>query len=103
MKHVDLSQYREGGIGLYSGNPRGAAVRKAAGLDRCDERGEQVSITIPDDVFAVTASFLSGLLAKSIRALGEEEFRRRYSVEGKGIDETLEAVIRYASKYKSAL
>ncbi len=103
MKRVDLAEFRERGIGLYSGNPRGQAVRKAAGLDAADQKGEEVVIVVPSDVFAVTASFLSGLLAPSIRTLGRDRFVEQYKFEGKSIAESLEAVIDYASKRRAAI
>ena len=103
MKQVDLSEYRGAGIGLLSGNARGTAVRQAVGLDEADENGEEVTIRVPEDVFAVTASFLSGLVGKSIRDLGEEEFRARFRFVGKRVDETLDAVFRYASKEHGAI
>ncbi len=103
MKSVDLSEYGKQGIGLYSGNPRGVEVRRAADLDGCDRRGETVTIIVPPDVFAVTASFLSGLVGPSIRRLGEAEFRERYKFVGRPVSETLEAVIRYAAKERGAL
>ena len=103
MKRVDLAKYRRPGTVLFSGNPRGAAVRRAAALDESDRKGESVVVIVPDDVLAVTASFLSGLLARSIRDLGEETFRERYRFEGRTVKATLESVIRYASKSRGAL
>ena len=103
MKRVELRKYRLPGTALFSGNPRGAAVRKAAALDDSDSKGESVVIIVPDDVFAVTASFFSGLLAKSIRNLGEEKFRERYRFEGRTVTGTVESVIKYASRHRGAI
>ena len=103
MKFVDLGDHREPGIGLYSGNPRGAAVREDVDLDASDAEQEPVTIRVPDDVFAVTASFLSGLLSKSIRTLGPDRFRELFTFEGKSIDDTLDMVVEYASKRRAAI
>ena len=103
MKYIDLDDYRGPGIGLYSGNPRGVAVRAAVRLDESDAAEEEVVVLVPEDVFAVTSSFLSGLLSKSIRSLGEDRFRELYSFEGKSIEETLDMVIGYASKHHAAI
>ncbi len=93
MKYVDLSEYREPGFSLYWGSSRGTAVRDATRLDESDAKEEKVTIIVPDDVFAVTASFLSGFLAKSIRTHGKERFRELFKFEGKSLDETLDMVI----------
>ena len=103
MKNIDLDKYREPGIGLYSGNPRGTAVRAAAGLDASDAAEEEVVVFVPEDVFAVTSSFLSGFLGQSIRTLGVDRFRELFSFEGKSIDDTVEMVIAYASKHQAAI
>ena len=103
MKYVDLGDYREPGIGLFSGNPRGAAVRAAAKLDEADAAQVEVVVVVPADAFAVTSSFLSGLLGTSIRTLGKDRFRELYSFTGRPIDETVDMVVAYASKHHAAI
>ena len=103
MKYVDLHRYREPGTGLYWGSFRGTAVREATRLDESDANEEHVTIIVPDDVLSVTASFLSGFLAKSIRTHGRERFEELFKFEGKSLDETLDLVIEYAANRRADL
>lgn len=100
---INLGEFRTEGVGLLSGNPRGQRVRRRLELDEVDQRGEQVTVEVPDDVFAVTSSFFQGLFGPSIKALGEEGFKERYLFTGKRLDDTIDTVVHYVLKKKTPL
>lgn len=92
---IDLGKYADN-IGILAGRDRGQAVRRDARLDDADRDGIPVRVVIPDVVYSVNSSFFLGLFEKSVNALGEGEFRRRYVFEGKDADQTREEGIRTA-------
>ncbi|MGT2513431.1 hypothetical protein ACVOMT_03500 [Sphingomonas panni] len=78
---IDLNTLTNNGeVHNLSGHDRGVAARAAFGLDRLDREEGMVEIRVPDHVYAVSPSFVQGLLATSVQNLGRtrEGFFTRY-------------------------
>lgn len=70
---IELNELTGNGrVRSLSGQERGVAARQHFQLDRADATNEQVVIHARD-LDAVTASFLQGMLSKSIRKLATRE------------------------------
>lgn len=93
---VDLGDFRSGGSKVFIGRERGEHCRREARLSKADSDGVAVEIRVPLDVFSINSSFFLGMFGDSIRSLGEEVFRRRYSFTGKDVASTVEDGIREA-------
>ncbi|MES3628848.1 MAG: hypothetical protein PPP56_01640 [Longimonas sp.] len=103
MKVIDLDDHRDSDAPVLSGRPRGKAVRESTCLDVIDDQEDNIVIRIPQDVYLVASSFFLGMLGPSIRKLGEEEFRKRFSFEGTVNKAVLNDVIREARRRESPL
>ena len=81
-KAVDLETLTKGEVHNLSGHDRGLAARALFGLDELDVDGEMIEIRVPDHVYAVSPSFVQGLLAKSVHTLGDarDRFSQHYTV-----------------------
>lgn len=78
MKTIDLKDLTGGGeVHNLSGRERGLAARERFGLDEIDGSGEEVEVIVPSHVYAVTPSFIQGLLGKSVQANGNDALRFR--------------------------
>lgn len=78
---IDLNTLTNNGeVHNLSGHDRGVAAREAFGLDRLDHHGAMVEINVPDHIYAISPSFVQGLLAASFQNLGRtrESFFARY-------------------------
>lgn len=72
--------FREIGGQVFTGRPRGIALRERFKLERADSRLELVEVIIPEDVYSVTSSFFLGMFDKSILTYGsKDKFREHYS------------------------
>lgn len=100
-KVIDLSEFRTEGVLVFAGRDRGMDVRRKAGLDDVDKQERCVEVRIPDDTFSLTSSFFLGLFGDSVRMLGEELFRQRYTFVGLAIREVLDDGIREALRTDS--
>ncbi|MGH7584002.1 MAG: hypothetical protein ACREL5_12330 [Gemmatimonadales bacterium] len=100
---IDLAHYNSSGIRVYAGRDRGEAVRAKAKLDEADDSPDTVEVKVPDDIFSITSSFFLGMFGKSIRKLGESEFRQRYRFTGPSIGEVVEDAIHEALRTSSPL
>jgi len=78
---IDLKNYSTPGAIFLSGRPKGEGIRNEIGLDRVDT-SETVIVEIPDSIISLNSSFFLGLFGPSVRKLGPEEFRRRFSFNG---------------------
>ena len=96
---VDLDEYRTPGVRVFAGRDRGTAVRKAAQLDQLDTEPFTVVVKVPEDVFSVNDSFLTGMFAPSIQQLGAEDFRSKYVFEGKDLGRTIDRLIQTVVKF----
>ncbi|WP_260482356.1 hypothetical protein [Sphingomicrobium flavum] len=81
IHQVDLAPLtKEGRVRNLSGRIRGLAARVALGIDGHDSDEAIHEIIIPDFIYAVTPSFIQGMLGDSFAALDSnlEMFRHRY-------------------------
>lgn len=68
---IDLNRLTEDGrIHNLSGHDRGLAAREEFKLDKFDDAGARVDIVVPDHIYAVSPSFVQGLLAASMQRAG---------------------------------
>lgn len=82
-----------GRVHNLAGRERGVAVRERYELDRLDATDGEVVIHIPDQLYSVSDSFILGMLAPSVLALGGlDAFLDKYRFEGE--EETLRHVMR---------
>lgn len=78
---IDLNILTENGkVHNLSGHERGLAARVEFELDRYDREAASVEILVPEHIYAVSPSFVQGLLAGSLQSLGldREAFSKRY-------------------------
>ena len=73
--------FSELGMPVFTGRARGLSDRARLKLDDIDKKDETVRVLIPSDVYTVTSSYFLGLFGESIRALGRDDFIRRYSFD----------------------
>jgi len=82
-KMIDLDILTENGkVHNLSGHDRGLAARAEFQLDGLDGDSPTVEIHVPDHIYAVSPSFIQGLLAASFATLGStrEAFFRQYRI-----------------------
>jgi hypothetical protein len=76
---------------VYTGRPRGEALRKKFDLDSIDRSTRTVQVTIPDETYSISSSFFLGMFGDSIVALGSRDaFLQKYSFVA---NEVFQAVI----------
>lgn len=80
MTKVDLELLTKNEVSSLIGHERGLAARRLFELDQLDKVPEPVDIVAPKSLEALTPSFVQGMLAASIHALGEAGFRAHYDV-----------------------
>lgn len=100
---INLDEYRSNGSKVFAGRERGKLARQRAGLDQIDQTDTTVLVRVPEDIYSVNSSFFLGMFGPSIRRLGGEEFRRRFSFEGKDISRVIEDGIKEALRSKAPL
>lgn len=100
---VDLGQYQDAGSKVFSGRPRGAAVRERAKLTVLEGSAERIDVHVPEDTISLTSSFFLGMFRDSIRGLQEAGFRARYQFTGKDVSRVVNDSIREALKRESPL
>ena len=79
MDRIDLSKINGKKYKVLSGVELGEKARVEFNIDLLDKQKNEVEFFIPDDVYSVNSSFFSGLFQKSIKALGVNEFKNRYT------------------------
>jgi hypothetical protein len=80
---IDLDILTDNGkVHNLSGHDRGLAARERFALDGFDHGVATVDIRVPDHIYAVSPSFVQGLLAASFAALGSsrDAFFARYNL-----------------------
>lgn len=92
---INLDEHRFQGIRVFSGRKQGKSVRMSCDLDMLDLEYEPVEIHIPEDVFAVTQSFLVGLFTDSVAVLGVKRFCEHYTFTGYDIERSLHCFLYY--------
>jgi len=89
---------------VYTGRPRGKAVREESHIDELLEQYGNLTIVIPPDVFSITPSFLEELFFNVVRKYGRSVFDEKIKIQNNGysIDSQLdEAIGRILSKKSS--
>lgn len=71
-----------GKVHNLSGHERGLAARAAFNLDALDNYAGPIDICVPEHIYAVSPSFVQGLLSTSFQNLGRsrENFFGRYNL-----------------------
>lgn len=76
-KVIDFAQFSDK---IFLGYEKGKAFRKAFNLDQIDHNNEKIDFVFSDDIYAISNSFIRGMLEESILALASEEnFYNKYS------------------------
>lgn len=80
MAAIYLEELTQGKVHNLSGRLRGLAAREKFGLDQFDLDHEGVEVHVPEYVYAVTPSFVQGLLGGSLKSRGwdVQQFRQIY-------------------------
>lgn len=86
MKNVKIDFKSLGGP-VYSGRPRGVALRQRLELDTLDEdKSAVVDVNVPDSTYSMTSSFFLGLFGPSVaRAGSREAFFGKYHFQAKPV------------------
>lgn len=89
MKKMKIDFVSLGGP-VYSGRPRGAAIRAQYALDAVDKDTDQVvDVAIPDSTYSMTSSFFLGMFGPSVvRAGSSEAFFRKFHFDAKPVLKT---------------
>lgn len=78
---IELLKYRGNNSSLFTGRPQGEDARIELKLDEIDKSKDLIVFVIPKNTTSFNPSFYLGLLFKSIKKLGIEEFEKKYSFE----------------------
>ncbi|MFN2475789.1 MAG: hypothetical protein ABR526_05530 [Chthoniobacterales bacterium] len=78
---INLDEFRTAGVIVFSGRPKGVALRRKLQLDKKDADQSQVTIVVPNEVVSLNSSFFLGLFADSVTALGRDRFEQKYVFE----------------------
>lgn len=89
MKTMKIDFVSLGGP-VYSGRPRGAAIREKYELDAVDQDAmTSVDVKIPDSTYSMTSSFFLGLFGPSVvRAGSSEAFFKKFHFDAKPVLKT---------------
>lgn len=64
---IELARLTKGEVRTLSGQDRGVEARQMFALDALDATTDPVLVRVPDDLDAVTPSFVQGMFSKSIK------------------------------------
>jgi hypothetical protein len=78
MAEINLGELTKDQVTMLTGHPRGLAARDLYNLDALDEAQDIVVVRAPSNLDPVPPSFVQGLLAMSLRHLGEQRLREKY-------------------------
>ncbi len=101
---IDLEPYTRGAVVKnLSGSERGRDARKHFGLDVIDRGGQPISVSIPDNVYAISSSFFCGMFGDSYSALGRAGFLKvyRFDVPAVILPQIEQGLQRCAIRYES--
>lgn len=90
-KRINLLEYRPHQSTSYSGRPQGEELRKVLNLNELDKSNYKIIFVVPSGTTSFNPSFFLGLLFKSIKDLGVEEFNRKYNFLIEDTDEDYKA------------
>ena len=66
---------------VLAGTERGTAAREHYSMDELDKGDEEVVVSAPENLEAISPSFVQGFLAGSFRHLGQEGLYSKYRFE----------------------
>jgi hypothetical protein len=108
IKRINLADVRTpANSRVFSGRGAGEQARRHFDLDKLDVDDSVVTVSIPDWAFSVNMSFFLGLFGNSVRALGRDNFVKKYQFQCKevhraaiseGIDRALRDVSIFLEK-----
>lgn len=78
MPKVDLTELTKKKVRMLTGHIRGVQSREHFRLDDLEGGEEVIVITAPDDLEAITTSFVQGFLAGTIAKFGAAGISRHY-------------------------
>ena len=78
MPKIDLRALTRGEVTSLSGQPRGLEARRFFDLNSLDDLDETVVVVAPENLDALTPSFVQGMFASSVHKLGPERFYQHY-------------------------
>lgn len=67
---IALEKLTRGQVRNLAGHDRGTSARNFFEIDRLDREPEPVTVSVPADFRAISASFFQGMFSESVRALG---------------------------------
>ena len=98
---IDLEKYRTqlGGVKskVFTGRDRGEEVRKKSNIDNIFKEND--TITIPENVYSITPSFLEQFFYNIVKQYGKEAFLQKIKWENNGynidgpLDEAIDRII----------
>ena len=101
---INLSSKIDPKIKVLSGREFGKKLRKEYDLNNEDSKDGIVEVLIGSDVFSMTSSCFLGMFGKSVRKLGEKQFRKKYIFTcEKAIKDNIDIGINDALKLGNAL
>lgn len=80
MEKIELNKLIQN-MKVISGRDKGIELREKLKLDEKDKDKKQYNIIIGENVYSFNSSCFLGLFGKSIRELGEKNFREKYKFE----------------------
>jgi hypothetical protein len=78
MANLNFERLTKNEVSSLIGHDRGLAARKLFQLDVLDREASSVEVAAPSSLEALTPSFVQGLFAASVHALGEDGFFKHY-------------------------
>lgn len=78
---INLHEFIGDGSKIYSGRDEGLYVRIKLSLSEKDKDNNSYTFVIPPETYSITRSFFGGMLGDSVKLLGENDFRKKYSFE----------------------
>ncbi len=76
---IDLTALLKDNGAVLAGMDRGVAAREAFDLDTLDAGADKVEIVAPEDLEAISPSFVQGFLSASYARLGESGLTEKYN------------------------
>lgn len=81
IKRINLLKFRGNNSTYFTGRPQGEDVRKELNLDNIDNINCNIVFEVPIGTTSINPSFYLGMLFKSFKKLGEEEFNKKYQFD----------------------
>jgi hypothetical protein len=99
---INLAEVRKSLSRVFSGQPRGKDARRHFQLDKLEQEADVIAVTIPQETYSISTSFLLGLFEPTIMKLGKEKFFEKYSFPWPrllldSVDETVDRVLKTSS------